>query len=361
MACPAWGSPPPSITMRSARYLVAVLAAVVVSACGAVGETLVDLNNSIMRPAHVQGTFHLAQYGGGALPAPQRVEEGTGCPNGGLLVGAEVIGGTLELSPTGDAILNADVAVTCRSSDGDTYYTERTAQRTKGRYQLEADNRLRLRLGRETLLLQYDEDAQTLASADIGARWGRTPPTQAGAGTAEAQRGLEYTPGEPLVDEDGYPLRSRSRAYDCEDDPKLASAPPIAAADTAGIGARVGSEFPGYRLSTEKEIACRFPLLDGMQPHQVEADFASGNAWWVKRHDLNGDGREDIATVLTNVEDPRRDLLAVLYADGTSEGVTSLGGWGFGAGSDADGPYLFVVYYEKGGDRISRGPNGFSW
>jgi hypothetical protein len=347
--------------MRTVPALAALLAGVAVSACGAVGETLVHLNDAVVRPAHVQGTFHLVQYGDAPLPGRKQVQEGTECRNGGLLVQAEVVWGTLELSPTGDAVLKADATVTCRSSDGEALYTERISQRTEGRYQFEADNRLRLRMGAETLLLEYNEEAQTLAAADIGARWGRRPPTPAVAGTGGAERGLEHTPGEPLVDEDGYPLRSWSHAYDCEQDPKLASAPPIAAADTAGIGARVASEFPGYRLSTEKEIACRFPLLDGMQPHQVEADFASGKAWWVKRHDLNGDRREDIATVLTNVEDPSRDLLVVLYADGTSEGVTSLGGWGFGAGSDADGPYLFVVYYEKGGDKIPRGPNGFSW
>jgi hypothetical protein len=118
-------------------------------------------------------------------------------------------------------------------------------------------------------------------------------------------------------------------AYRCEADGALDGAPPLPPADTAGLGGRIDQHFPGWRLSTEREIACRFPLLDGATPAMYEGDrWGSGRAWWVLEGDFNGDGTMDRAAVLTSRDEPTRDLLVVLFSDGTAAEVASPDGWG---------------------------------
>jgi hypothetical protein len=60
-----------------------------------------------------------------------------------------------------------------------------------------------------------------------------------------------------------------SAPYRCEADRRLDHLPPVPAGDTAGLGARIKTTFPAYRLSTEREIACRFPLLDVSTPPRL--------------------------------------------------------------------------------------------
>lgn len=121
-------------------------------------------------------------------------------------------------------------------------------------------------------------------------------------------------------------------SYDCTRDEQLRRAPRVPAADTAGLGARVARAFPAYRLSTEREIACRFPLGDGSTPAMFWEGWGSGRAWWRFRGDFDGDGRPDDAVILTSRSDPGQDLLGVLFADGRAAEVGGLGGWGVAVG-----------------------------
>jgi len=123
-----------------------------------------------------------------------------------------------------------------------------------------------------------------------------------------------------------------------------------AAQDTSALGARIVDAFPGYRLSTEGEIADRFPLIDGTTLSMYVPEFGSGELWWIQRADLTGSGEEEVLTVVTSVEDPAEDQLVVLHADGTGSSVGPLGGWGFGHGEDESGPYVAIVFWEKGAD-----------
>jgi len=117
--------------------------------------------------------------------------------------------------------------------------------------------------------------------------------------------------------------------------------------DLAAIDRRIREELPGYRLTTEAEIAERFPLIDGTSLDLYEPEFGSGEAWWVKTADVMNDGRPDIVTVATNVADPGKDMLVVLHAGGV-KAIESLGGWGFGVGEG----YVALVFYDKGADML---------
>lgn len=184
------------------------------------------------------------------------------------------------------------------------------------------------------------------------------------AGCAPAAGGA----AEEVADDVGpvvvLPQPGNAGAYDCRADPGLDAAPAIPAADTAGLGARIARHFPGWRLSTEREIACRFPLIDGSRPEQNwGADrWGSGRAWWVWSGDFDGDDRPDRLVLLTAESDPGQDLLGVLFDDGTAAEVTEPDGWGVvvappkgatlespdGQGSlTLEGDGITVVFWEK--------------
>lgn len=148
-------------------------------------------------------------------------------------------------------------------------------------------------------------------------------------------------------------------AYDCAKDAALAAAPPTLAADTAGVARSIATQFPGFHLATEREIACRYPLLDGSTPATYEEAFASGKAWWVQRVDVDADGVEDVVTILTADEDPQVDQLVVLFGNGRQANLGNLGGWGFSAGRDEDGAYVARVFWEKGADVYRWDGEGF--
>jgi hypothetical protein len=117
-------------------------------------------------------------------------------------------------------------------------------------------------------------------------------------------------------------------AYDCMEDPALDDRPTIPQADTAGLAATIAAHFPEWRLSTEREIACRFPLRDGGRPAEYWPEWGSGRAWWTWTGDFNGDGLPDRLVLLTFRTDPARDLLAVLHGSGTAAPIAEPGGWG---------------------------------
>lgn len=149
-------------------------------------------------------------------------------------------------------------------------------------------------------------------------------------------------------------------AYDCHHDPSLQRPAAVATADTLGLGAAIVAGFTGYRLSTEAEIACRFPLTDGSTPATYWPAWGSGSAWWIWRGDFDGDGRTDRLVLLTEAADPSKDLLVVLHANGTAARVAPLGGWGVDvldaqAARERGVPAnvtnaIAVVYWEKASD-----------
>lgn len=116
--------------------------------------------------------------------------------------------------------------------------------------------------------------------------------------------------------------------YDCHDDPALGFPVYIPPVDTAGLGKALAAQFAGYRLSTELEIGCRFPLPYGSLPMQYWPQWGSGNPWWIWRADFDGDGKPDRLMLLSLASDPNQDLLVVLHGNGTAARVAAPGGWG---------------------------------
>ena len=94
-----------------------------------------------------------------------------------------------------------------------------------------------------------------------------------------------------------------------------------AGVDTAGLGARIATAYPGYRLTTENEIVQRWertePGVVGSSEFRREFPVGSGKVWWVWTGDFDGDGRPDRATILTQANDPTQDRAVVFHADGT--------------------------------------------
>lgn len=124
------------------------------------------------------------------------------------------------------------------------------------------------------------------------------------------------------------PSAAPGGAYDCRNHPALQQPVEIAPADTAGLGAAIAAHFAGYRLTTEQEIACRFPLTDGSTPGMYWPSWGSGTAWWIWRGDFDGDDTLDRLVLLSLAADPSEDLLIALHGSGTSARVVELGGWG---------------------------------
>jgi hypothetical protein len=116
------------------------------------------------------------------------------------------------------------------------------------------------------------------------------------------------------------------RHYSCSEDPFTAKVA-TAAEDTAGLGARVAEAAPGWHLATEMEIGCRMTMrpdsfgLAGaapLHPIEVEPEFGSGRAWWVRLGDVDGDGKLDRVVTLTANGDNLRGSTLVLFGSGTA-------------------------------------------
>lgn len=130
------------------------------------------------------------------------------------------------------------------------------------------------------------------------------------------------------------------------DTPEQESAP--AANDTTGLGALIAAHFPGYRLSTEQEIADRFQLTDGSKPSDYYPDWGSGRTWWIWQGDTDRDGKEDRVVLLTSTADPAKDLLVAFHGNGSAARITEPGGWGV----EIENGDVLIVAWEKAADRF---------
>lgn len=130
--------------------------------------------------------------------------------------------------------------------------------------------------------------------------------------------------------------------YDCRSDPSLNFPVYVAPQDTAGLGPVLATHFPGYRLSTELEIGCRFPLADRSRPFQYWPQWGSGLPWWIWHGDFDGDGEPDRLFLLSLAADPTKDLLVAWHGNGTAAPVVSPGGWGVAVVDTSDARQLGV-------------------
>jgi hypothetical protein len=155
----------------------------------------------------------------------------------------------------------------------------------------------------------------------------------AGCATRNSDVGAFYAPEAAAgIEAQSSALREQHGAYDCGRDSLLDRAPAPPVGDASGLGRAIARHFPGWRLSTEREIACRFPLGDGARPEMYWPEWGSGRTWWSWPGDFDGDERTDVLTLLSNRNNPGEDLLVVLFASGRAARVASPGGWGVEVG-----------------------------
>jgi hypothetical protein len=232
--------------------------------------------------AQTHAVYTLTEYDGHAVP-------GTLPPSSSCENPATIRGGYLELFPDG-VFQQGTTIVDCTGyRDG---ATEGTYRRSGGLIHFLVD-------GRVAFVGAPSGDILGVASA--------TPPT----------RSLYRLGAEPQV-EMSFEFERPEHAYFCERDESLA-AHRFPAADTAGLNARIHRAFPGFRLSTRREIACRFGNLDGATPRDDWGEvWDSPRAFWVQRGDFDADGRTDIAVLLTPTTEGEPAQIGVLFADGTS-------------------------------------------
>jgi hypothetical protein len=321
------------------RALIAgPLIALLLAACGATLDLAPDLPDASL----ADGSYYLALADGSVLPHSLPPEQG--CER-------EVTGGRLELDPQGHYRLEMQVAGDCGSSS----YAQSAT--TEGSFLVERE-RIRFTDAEDGHLFEGALVADTAVEIHgmLYVREGH------GTGPSSVEEQLARKV-EALIE--GYSQPLFANAYRCDSDPLLDQAAAIPAADTAGIGARIATHFSGWRLSTEREIGCRFPLIDGSRPEMFWVErWGSGSAWWIWRGDFDGDGREDRLVMLSRESDPSDDLLVVFFADGRAAEVASPGGWGVVVGPrkgelldslDAaprrlEADAVTVVYWEKGAD-----------
>jgi hypothetical protein len=96
-----------------------------------------------------------------------------------------------------------------------------------------------------------------------------------------------------------------------------------AARDTAGIGARVRSHFPGWHVSREAEMGC-LAQQDSFDPVSFYSGWDSGRAWWVQRADFNADTRPDVVTFITRDADASSMKIVALHGAGGGYEVTDV-------------------------------------
>ncbi|CAN5288298.1 hypothetical protein BH24GEM2_BH24GEM2_00710 [soil metagenome] len=114
---------------------------------------------------------------------------------------------------------------------------------------------------------------------------------------------------------------SGTQAYRCASDHALGGA---VAAPPAGLASEVQQAFPGYRISTEREIACRWNgIIEAPGGHWAE--WGSGRTWWIWSGDFDADGQDDRLVLLTRSDDPSKDMLGVLFANGRTTQAGPLG------------------------------------
>lgn len=273
-------------------------------------------------PAPEPGRYGVVAVDGAPLPAllaPSWSGEGE-CTR-------RLSGGVLELTPEGAFALSLELHERCPAQ------STASAQRIQGTYASSVD---RIRLtpddGQEPFEGALEPEDRAIILSAVGAQLrfrrgalGRVDMDAILQAEAEAA-------AERRLEAFGPPRQG----YSCTEDPLLDEAPALPVSDTAGIGVRIEEHFPAWRLSTQHEIGCRFPLLDGTRPEMYWGEaWGTGRAWWIWPGDFNGDGQEDRLVLLTYRENPARDLLVVLFADGSAAQVDALGGWGVRVGPEA--------------------------
>jgi hypothetical protein len=329
-----------------------------ITGCTTVGGAIGNVNDAVLRPENVRGSYDLIALQNSPLPFSAPAAVGSSCPLGGELTTTEVQKGSLVLGSR-EVEFIADAILHCRAADG-TVRVDTVPQLLTGGYFVDgATIRVNTADG-QFLRLAMDQASGEIRSADLGATWRRardeTHRDGQAASAAQATAASGAATGAPLharVEQaQAAASPQQSRAYDCRRDPVLDEAPPVPPADTAGLGARIAAAFPEYHLTTEQEIACRFSEADWIKPHGFMPEMGSGRAWWVKRADFTQDGRLDVITVLTLTDDPEDDLIVALFADGRNIAIGRSGGGGFAVRDGDKEPVLYLVAWEKGADAL---------
>jgi hypothetical protein len=243
------------------------------------------------------GTYDLQRFADTTLPYHSELSGGHACPGGGVAVGQEIAAGTLVISPGGQVELDTHAVVTCRLSSGETR-TDTLPQRVTAMLrQGNGDPMIHLG-GGESLRLVWDEGKRVVQASQLGAQWVR--------GEASASRPQAERPQPSRVANHLPPA--------CRDHQDLQNLPETPTADTAGLGARVASAFPGWKVATEAEIGC-VAIQDQWSPTGFwSREFGKGKTWWVQHGDVTGDGIDDVLVYISR-EDGEGWPQAVLLLD----------------------------------------------
>jgi hypothetical protein len=116
-----------------------------------------------------------------------------------------------------------------------------------------------------------------------------------------------------MADERGGPSHSY---YQCASDSLVNNPRPFHTADTAGWGARIARELPGYRLATERDVACFWNGEFGFSGVGHYPWWGSGRAWWLMPGHFDGDRRPDVMAFVVPTADPRTLTLAAFHGTG---------------------------------------------
>jgi hypothetical protein len=299
---------------ESCAHLLAV--AVLAAATGACA-TLNEILDSVPEPATsftenqagaLIGTYALTTMAGETLPFRAELGGQHPCPGGGVAIHQEIPDGTLVVHGTGRVELNSHAVVTCRLVSGDTR-EERVPQRTAGQLRNRAGS-LVLNVGGAPLELVWAEDHATVTAPQLNAVWSRAAPEQQVAGDGPA---VATEPRTPVMIAATAHLPPQCRGHE-----DLEGLPEVPAADTAGLGARIGAAFPGWSLATEAEIGCA-AILSHWNTGFWSPHFRSGQTWWVQRGDVTGDGQNDVLAYISRMGE-RLSVRAVLLT-AAGEGV----------------------------------------
>jgi signal transduction histidine kinase len=193
---------------RLSAFLAVLGVGATAAGCASMGSALTDLNNSILRPEHVRGTYELVRLGDSDLPLRTQLNETVECPGGGISARSEVREGRLSLSSDGTIVFDAAAILHC-SNPSEGHRADSIPQRVTGSYMLTSDGVIRVSLsGGRRLVLSYDSAAAEIHSADMGGLWRRpavnvaSPERGGAAGIATATVAREYqlslANGDPL-------------------------------------------------------------------------------------------------------------------------------------------------------------------
>jgi hypothetical protein len=298
---------------RCAHLLAVAVVAAAAGACATLNEVLDSVPEPVTPLSESQaralvGTYTLTTMAGQTLPFRAELDGQHLCPGGGVAIRQEIPEGTLVVHATGRVELSSDAVVWCRLESGETR-EERVPQRTAGQLRDRAGS-LVVNVGGSPLELVWAEDHATVTAPQLNAAWVRAAPEQ------RVAPGRSTATPEPRT-----PVRTAATAHlpaQCRGHEELEGLPEVPAADTAGLGARIGAAFPGWSLATEAEIGCA-AILSHWNTGFWSPHFRSGETWWVQRGDVTGDGQNDVLAYISRM-DERLSVRAVLLT-AAGEGV----------------------------------------